>query len=258
MKFILSLSLIVILCFSCDSKKSETIANDIVKIDSIEFNLKQKVLSIIGLNDSLDKISSLEYSLGENEKYAIVQLNENNQIQKLVEEDFTNDYNRQREIYFENNEIIFIKEMYSELINQVESYSESLVFIKDEVVYKAYVKKEYNELPLFSEMDNFEIADFDINEIDFDKIKRALLQRGEFEMRFDQFLSIEPQTYLIVENADKTINVALFIKEGDEVLNKLFENQKDLKGRKLSVNHYFEEMNGVTRMIYNGAVFIED
>ena len=44
-----------------------------------------------------------------------------------------------------------------------------------------------------------------------------------------------------------------YIKEGDSLLNQMFETPEAFEHQKIRVNHYFEEMNGVVRMIYNGA-----
>ena len=75
-------------------------------------------------------------------------------------------------------------------------------------------------------------------------------------MKFGQFLIINPDSYLILENDKSGYNVAFYILEGDELLDELYANPDAYKGKTIKVNHEFMKMSGIERMIYRGGEII--
>jgi len=246
----------ILLIVSCgdDNKIEEDVDQD--QRDSIESTIIDIVMATKDL-DSLDMIPSLRFSSGENITYTVKQYMYQGEVKMITVEDYANDYVRGSEFYYDNGQPVFVSDYISEFDDSSEVYTEHIIFLNNNEVYQSYVKNEFNDEPIFEDT-LFEKSTIDISTLDFEKPLRALHQEGEFEMYFDEFLLIEPQSYLIVENADSSINAAIFIKYGDELLDKMFEDPKAFEKKKIWVNHYFEEMNGIERMIYNGAKLRED
>ncbi len=253
-KFLVLLITVVSLV-SCDSKNNVD-ANLEPPLDSLELEIQGIVNLINSQKDSLLEVPSLRFSNGENGTYAVKHYFLNEMTQLISVEDYANDYVKQTDFYFSEGYPVFINEFLSEFLEEKEQYSERIVYLKSQEVYQAYSKSEFNEIPFFEDT-LFVKTDVEMDYFDFNKPLRAIQQKGEFEMYFDEFLLIEPQSYIIVENADSTINAALFIKSGDSLLNNMFEEPERFAHKKLWVNHYFEEMNGIERMIYNGAYLIK-
>ncbi|MFK8046417.1 MAG: hypothetical protein AB8B72_13055 [Crocinitomicaceae bacterium] len=253
MKYFVGACLVVLIFQSCkNSANSES--DDMTLVDSIELNIENIVNDIIANKDSLAVVPSMRFAKGEDETYTAKMYGKNQETKLIREEQISNTVIVGRDYYYNNSELIFLKEEGSVFENAVEVYTEKLFYFQEGELYKAYSKNQFTEDNMFDDS-LFEVTNFDVNQIDFEKPARALQQKGEFEMFFDQFLLIDPQSYLIVENSDKTINAALYIIEGDSVLNRLYENPDTFKGAKLWVYHSFREMNGIERMIYEGAVF---
>ena len=225
--------------------------------DSVQLAIQSKVNSIIDLKDSLVMIPSLRFVKGVDETYTAKMYGMNQVTQWVREEQISNESILGRDYYYSDGQLIFIKEEGSKFSDAKEEYTERLLYFNNNEVYKAFEKHQFTEDNMFSDT-LFEKIELDLSTYDLEKPFRALQQKGEFTMYFDEFYIIEPQSYLIIENKDKSINAALYIIEGDSLLNVLFENPVENEGKKIWVYHSFREMNGVERMIYEGAVLLED
>lgn len=254
-KVIIVCCLTVAFLWSCNSnQKSDLVPEPTVK-DSLQTAIEEKVLQIIQEKDSLIVIPSLRYSKGASETYTVQSYNSTNEVKLIIEESFSNDKIAQRAFYLDNGYPIFIKESTSIFEDSTEVYTERKIYLNQSELYKVYEKHSFAEVFMFDDT-TFHEGSVNIAEYNYQNAINALQQSGKFALHFDDFLLIDPQSYLILETADSTMNVALFIKQGDSILNVLFENPDKYKGTALKVKHYFEEMNGIERMIYNGA-FIE-
>lgn len=227
------------------------------ELDSTQRRIENKVNQIFAKQDSLVPIPSLRFAKGADETYTATMYGENQVTVRIREEEISNEKIWGRDYFYHEGQLIFIKEQGSVFKNAVEEYTERLIYFNEGVVYKAYEKHQFTDDDMFFDT-LFKSTEIDLADRDLEKPNRALQQKGEFTMYFDEFLLIEPQSYLIVENNDKSINAALYIVEGDSLLNVLFENPKVYKKHKIWVYHSFREMNGVERMIYEGAVLLKD
>lgn len=241
-----------ILLASCKRTHQNNSKND--KVDSVELAVELIVKSIINESDSLTVIPSLKFAKGDVETYAVKMYGENQVTKRVREEHISNEFILGRDYFYNENSLIFIKEEGSIFTDDKEIYTEKLIYFNENKIYNVYEKQNYTEDDMFEDS-LFQLVELDLNSFDIEKPERALNQEGEFTMYFDEFLFIEPQTYLIVENADQTMNAALYIIEGDSLLDELYANPTLYEKQKLWVYHSFLEMSGgIERMIYEGAV----
>ena len=249
------LSCLASLCIGCNSGNNTEIVDDSLR-DSIETEIADMVMAARNL-DSLLLIPSLKYSNEAGATYVVKQYIHQEDVVMINIEDLSEDFVKGTDIYYHKGQPIFVSDYQSTFTEDTDEYTERMIFINNQNVHQAYIKHSYAEGSIFDDT-LFEKTTVDFSSLDFEKPLRALQQKGEFEMYFDQFLLLEPQTYLILENADSSLNAAIFIKSGDSLLNQLFENPKSYEKQKIWVNHYFEEMNGIERMIYNGSRLLND
>ncbi|MFK8037690.1 MAG: hypothetical protein AB8B74_05330 [Crocinitomicaceae bacterium] len=240
---------------SCSSNRVDNDNKITNKIDTIQLAIEDIVTTILNQSDSLTMIPSLRYAKGETETYMVKMFGKDQTTKRIREEHISNDFIIGRDYFYEKNELVFIKEEGSVFDTNSEIYTEKLIYIRSNQVYAAYKKHTYAETQMFSDS-LFKLTELDLSDFDLEKPRRALNQKGEFAMHFDEFLFIEPQTYLIVENMDQTMNAALYIIESDSLLDSMYANPTLFKNKKLWVYHSFLEMSGIERMIYEGAVLL--
>ncbi len=257
MKILCSTIILLILISGCQNNSNQNHQNQEDQLyDSIELVINQTVQKTSTTIDSLKEAISLRYSIGENESYTVQEYTDKNVGVLIKEEHYSNTFFSKRNIYLVNDQVIFIQESKSDFSEEEEVYEERNIYINQNKVYSAYSKNIFNDSFLFEDT-LFDPISVDNISFSIEKPLRALHQEGEYKMYFDEFLIIEPQSYLIVQNADSTINAALFIKQGDSLLDLLYSEQASYKGAALKVNHYFEQSNGIERMIYDGAKLAE-
>ncbi|MDX1348696.1 MAG: hypothetical protein R3279_00540 [Putridiphycobacter sp.] len=250
-----SVTILIILSFGC-TNSDDLLLNEKTEKDTVLVGIEAEVNRIIGAKDSLVMVPSLRYAKGETETYMAKMYGQNQLTRWIREEQISNQSILGRDYYYQGGNLILIKDSESIFNGETEEYTERLLYVQDNAIYKALEKHQYTEDNMFLDT-LYQAVQISMAELDVEKPYRALQQQGEFAMHFDQFLLIDPQSYLIVENIDKTMNAALFIIEGDSLLNRLYENPEAYKGQKLWIYHSFKEMNGIERTIYEGAVLVK-
>jgi hypothetical protein len=226
---------------------------------------KQKKLSEAEIDQIVNNISdpehlydiaqSLRFTRNE-EQYDATEFSKNDTIALYVE-NYENEetmYNRQIFYYLQNP--IFINEIgYKHINNEVVQYQEKIYLSSGEIfsAYTGIIEDEEN-----TDHINFEKFNPDLSKYDFNKPKNAVNQQGDFEMKFGEFLIIDRDSYLILENEKSKYSVALYIIEGDETLNSLFENKEALQGKTVFAYHEFVNIGGINRMLYKGSYIAEN
>ncbi len=191
----------------------------------------------------------------DNEEYKATEFSKNDSVVLYIEnyEDEEKMYNRQ--IFYYHLKPIFINEIGYRKVNDEDQQYQQKVYINNNQVssaYEAIIEDETMQSPQFNKIE------VDLSKYDFDKPKNAVNQLEDFEMKFGEFLVIEPESYLILDNPKSKYTVALYIIEGDETLNSLFENQEALQGKTVFAYHEFVNMGGIERMLYKGSYFVGD
>jgi len=225
---------------------------------------QQKELSEAEIDQIVDNITDPQhlYDIAQSmrftrnyEQYDATEYSTNDTVSLYVEnyEDEDKMYNRQ--IFFYDNQPIFINEIGYRPTNDGEEQYQQKIYINNGKVSSAYegIIKDENIKNI-----KFKKIKIDLTKYDFDKPKNAVNQKGDFEMKFGEFLSVAKDTYLILDNKKSKYSVALFIIEGDETLNTLFENKEALQGKTVFAYHEFVNMGGINRMLYKGSYFVGD
>lgn len=236
--FILFIALTIVSCTNKNNQLSEKEIDHMVEL-------------ILDSNQVYEISQSLRFS-NDKEQYNVLQYSRNDSTILYVETLTSSDTEYTREIYYKDGSVIFINENGYRFINQdqEEQYQQNRYFFSevDSINYDKIIDLENTQS--FSEVSDVEI-------INYNKPTAAIKQEGIFEMKFGEFLSIEPQTFLILENKESQYNVALFITQQDYLLDELFNNPGKYRGTTIFAHHEFSKIGGIERMIYKGGIIIE-
>ncbi|MFT5820441.1 MAG: hypothetical protein ACI8ZM_001683 [Crocinitomix sp.] len=193
-----------------------------------------------------DVSQSLRFSR-ENETYEVVRYMQNDTVVLYIETDVTKDEELVRQTFFKEGVPIYVDEFIASNIQEA-PFTQRKIYFDGVNVIESYEKKSTIEYDL-EEME-YGKANVKIEEFDFAKPDSALQQKGDFEMKFEEFIIIDPQTYLILENAQSDYDVALFVSEENALLTQLFADPDEYKGRTIFVTHQFVLMNNIERMLF--------
>lgn len=235
---ILFLGLVLV---SCNSEKKLS-----------EKDINEKVESTLDSNQVYDIAQSLTFS-NDNEQYSVVEYSQNDSVKLFVETVTSQNKEFTRQLYLADGKVIFLKEIGIEFFSEKNEEYEVKTYFLGEESQKSYKKiLDENGFGKFEELPDTKII------ANTTKPKDAVDQQGDFEMKFGEFLIIEPQSYLILENKVSNYNVALFIIDGDYLLDELYTNPDKYKGKTIFANHENALMGGIERMIYRGGILIEN
>ncbi|NOQ71103.1 MAG: hypothetical protein GQ574_03815 [Crocinitomix sp.] len=199
-----------------------------------------------------DVSQSLRFSR-ENETYEVARYMQNDTVILYIETDVTKDEELVRQTFFKEGVPVYVDEFIASNI-QENPFTQRKTYLDGANVIESYEKNSASELDL--EFIDFVEANVKITEFDFAKPDSALQQKGDFEMKFEEFIIIDPQTYLILENAESDYDVALFVSEEHILLSQLFANPDEYIGRTIFVTHQFVLMNNIERMLFiDGELF---
>ena len=193
-----------------------------------------------------DVSQSLRFSR-ENETYEVVRYMQNDTVILYLETDVTKDKQVNRQIFFKDGLPVYVDEYIAS--NTTENpFKQRKIYLDGVRVIESFEKSTDIEYDL--EGMDFEKSKVAISEFDFARPDSALLQKGDFEMKFEEFIIIDPQTYLILENAESKYDVALFVSDAHDLLNQISANPANYKGKTLFVTHQFVLMNNIERMLF--------
>ena len=237
--FIVSSLLIIT---SCNDKKETK--STVIKIDNA-------ILTIVDSNQVYDISQSPNFSR-ENEQYSVVQYAQNDSIKLAVETYNTQNKEYTRQLYYQNNKLIYASEIGYNFTDTSETeYIHNTYFLGDGSQIN-YVNLSGTE----TETDNYKLTEQQMT-VELDKASNAIKQLGDFEMKFGEFLVAGPQSYLILSNVESKYDIALYIQKGDFLLDELYTNPEKYKGKTIFANHEFITENGVSKMAYRGGMLIQ-
>jgi hypothetical protein len=246
-QFILLLGFLVPLLFiSCKSRPSIRITKqeimsyvDSLKGPEMEFSVGQS----LRFSKEDNTYKAIEYLLGEEIVLHYEEINSENQATV-------------RSIYYKKGIPVFISESTVNNSTDKDGYIEKEIYTngKDILGARKRVAEYESELPYAEYVD----TDADLDDYDLDKPKNAIRQTGEFEMKFGEFLLIDPEKYLILENEKSQYDVALFFMESDPLLDSLQARPDFYEGETIFVKHEFRLINQIERMIYRGGFIVEN
>ncbi len=190
----------------------------------------------------------------ENEAYSVVDYAQNDTTILISEAIELAEKFVIRNMYFKDGEIVYIEE-FDKPYFETGNFVERKFYLNGDEVTSSYKRESNDEEEI--EFLEFEKIIYSIDDFDFKRPGDAINQKGDYEMKYGEFLIIEPQRYLILENNESKYNVALFLMEGDMLIEQLYENPDDYRGKTIFIHHEFMDMNGVERMIYKGGIVKE-
>ncbi|MBD3636679.1 MAG: hypothetical protein HUJ25_05000 [Crocinitomicaceae bacterium] len=244
MKNYIPLFLIALLIWSCKRGPA---------IDMTEEEIDAYVQTCVSPDRVYDIGLGLRYSR-DDESYQVTEYTYNDSLILHNIEEISMEHSRRRNIFYKNNLPVYLEDYLFEYGDSLK-ITERKVYLTGDGLLAAYERSGESELAV--EGFKFHKVDMKFKDFDFQRPKDAMLQKGEFEMKFGEFLIINPESYLILENDKSEFGVALFILEGDLLLDELYEHPKEYKGKTIFVQHEFMNMNGIERMIYRGGIVKE-
>lgn len=222
--------------------------------DMSEEEIDEYVESVLDTAKIYDIAQGLRFSR-DDESYQVTEYSQYDTVVLYNSMDETESSQTILNIYFKEELPIFIEEYIYEYPEEYSKVTERRIYLTGSDILQAYERSAEYE----TEIDEKEYEKVDLNyaDYDFDRPKRAVNQEGEFEMKYGEFLIINPESYLILENEDSKYGVALYIMEGDMLLDELFAKPNDYLGKSIFVHHEFRMMGGIERMIYRGGIVKE-
>jgi hypothetical protein len=242
-KFI-PLLLIVILC-GCSSPP----------ISMTEDEIDDYVVSCTSSDVVYDIGLGLRYSR-EDEAYQVNDYTLNDSIVLYNIEETTQYTATNINIFYKDDWPVYTEEFYWEFPQDgFYKVTERKIYLTGDDVLVAYERSADSD----EEVEGMAFTEIDVEfeELDFERPKNAVAQEGDFEMKFGEFLIINPESYLVLDNDDSGYGVALYIMEGDMLLDQLYASPEEFKGKTIQVYHEFMNMSGIIRMIYRGGIVKE-
>ncbi|WP_027420915.1 hypothetical protein [Crocinitomix catalasitica] len=237
--------LFVLVIVSCTRNKSIEIDVD---------GIKSYVADITSPDREFAVGQSMKFSK-ENRSYRAIEYLLEDSIVLHYEELENGDDITRRSVYYKSGVPVFIDE---NIVSNVLEFGfvSRQIYTNGHDILSATERAAVNEMDL--EFAPIKEANVNINDYDFDRAHRAVSQTGEFEMKFGEFLIIEPDNYLILENDKSNYNVALFFQEGDILIDSLQSNPDLYQGETIFVYHSFVMVSSIERMLYKGGFIVED
>lgn len=223
-------------------------------LDMSEEEIDAYIESVVDPSKLYDIRESLRYSK-DDEAYEVTEYSLNDSVVLYFTEYTTETDLKRLNIYYKDGFPIYIEEFYYEFPAEYYKVTERKIYLDGEDVTTAYERTSDTDEGI--EDAKFEEKDIPYTNYDLSKPKDAMDQVGDFEMKFGEFLVINPDSYLILDNDKSGWGVALYIIEGDMLLDNLFENPDAYQGKTVEVHHEFMTMNGIERMIYRGGILKE-
>ena len=223
-------------------------------LDMSEEEIDAYIASVVDPEKIYDIRESLRFSK-DDEAYEVTEYSNSDSVILYLTEYTTETDLRQLYIYYKDGFPVYIEEYYYEFPQEYYKVTERKIYLNGEDVMVAYERTANTDEGI--EEAEFEEKDVPYTNYDLSKPKDALAQNGEFEMKFGEFLVINPDSYLILDNNKSGWGAALYIIEGDMLLDNLFENPDAYQGKTIEVHHEFMIMNGIERMIYRGGILKE-
>lgn len=218
--------------------------------------IDEYVTEKLGENQLYDVSQSLRFSK-ETETYEVVEYVQDDSAVLHMETHVTDDEQITRQFFYLQGVPVYIDEMVSSNVTDL-PFIQRRIYLDGVNVLRAEERSSAYENELaYLEYDEVTV---DIDQYDIERPKRAMLQQGEFQMSFEEFISIPPQEYLILENKESKYDVALFIAEGDDhaFLTDLRENEDAYKGRPVFITHQFIIMQNIERMLFIDGYFTDE
>lgn len=199
-----------------------------------------------------DISTSMRFSRNDGHAYSVTRYNQQDttiMFSEVIEEKNGITY---RSTFFKQGLPVYVEELFTNSENGMTTMTERKVYLNGAIILKALERKATHEEDIES-LSFQEITMMRI-QFDFDKPVRAMNQQKEFEMKFEEFLTIEGSaSYLVLENSESGYSAALLLYEPDQLIQELYSDPEKYKGKTIFAYHNYMQMGGMTQMIYTGG-----
>lgn len=208
----------------------------------------------LGEDQVYDVSQSLRFSR-DNETYEVIRYMQNDTVILYMEIEVTQDEQITRQTFYKQGVPVYVDEFIASNVNK-DPFTQRKIYLDGASVLSAGQRSSSSETDLeFMEYGEFETT---IDKFNFTRPDSAMNQTGDFEMKFEEFIIIDPQTYLILENDKSNYDVALFVTETTPFLDELMANPQAYVGRPVFATHQFVLMNSIERMLFIDAYFTDE
>jgi hypothetical protein len=160
-----------------------------------------------------------------------------------------------RNLFFKEGLPVFIEETATHAQNGIVVCTQRKVYLNGAIILTALERTAPSEEEL--ELVPFNEITMTRGQFDFERAEESISQTGDYEMKFGEFLILDQISYLVLENDESGFSVALFLMQGDELINQLYENQAAYQGKTIEIYHEFMFVNGMQQMVYMGGALAE-
>lgn len=198
-------------------------------------------------------LQGMRFSKGENYAYTAMRFSQNDTAILYTEEIEEPAGITFRNIFYKEGLPVYVEEYKMIADVNTATYRQRRVYMNGAIILKAYERSTNVEEEL--EAAKYKEITLTMSEFDFEKPEMAVTQKGEFEMKFGEFLVFDLISYLVLENKESGYNVAIYILKGDAFLDNLYANEAGNQGKTVIPSIQFMEIGGMTQMVYMGAEF---
>lgn len=206
-------------------------------------------------SQTYDILTGMRFSKEEGYAYSAVRFSQNDTAilyTELVEEPTGVTY---RNLFFKDGLPVFVEEAVTHADGELTTYTQRKVYLNGAIILKALERSASTEEAL--EHLPFKEITMTTNQFDFERAEKSVTQSGDYEMKFGEFLILDMVSYLVLENKESGYSVALYLVQGDDLINTLYENQEAYQGKTIRAFHEFQFIGGMQQMVYTGGKVIE-
>jgi hypothetical protein len=240
---------ISILFFSCSGNGEKQ------SLDIDEAGIDAYIAAKTDSSQIYDITAGMRFSKGEGYAYSAVRYSQNDTAilyTELIEETNGITY---RNFFYKEGLPVLVEENTTKTENGALLCIQRRVYLNGAIILQALERSAASEEEL--DLVPFKEITMTKGQFDFDRAEQSITQTGDYEMKFGEFLVLNPVSYLILENDESGYNVALYLVQPDELINRLYENQEYYQGKTVEVYHEYIFVNGMQQMAYMGGELAE-
>lgn len=228
---------------------------ELKSLDIDEKSIDQYVEEKLDTSQTYDILTGMRFSKGENYAYSAVRFSQNDTAilyTELIEDSTGTIY---RNLFYKDKLPVYVEEDIIVSDGITTTYKQRKIYLNGAIILKAY-ERSASDKDTLAEKEFTEIT-MTMNQFDFERAEKSVTQLGDYEMSFGEFLILDLMSYLVLENKESGYSVALYLIEGDDLINTLYANPDAYQGKVIRCYHQFMYISGIQQMVYTGGEIIE-
>ena len=228
---------------------------ELKSLDIDEKSIDQYVEEKLDTSQTYDILTGMRFSKGENYAYSAVRFSQNDTAilyTELIEDSTGTIY---RNLFYKDKLPVYVEEDIIVSDGITTTYKQRKIYLNGAIILKAY-ERSASDKDTLAEKEFTEIT-MTMNQFDFERAEKSVTQLGDYEMSFGEFLILDLMSYLVLQNKESGYSVALYLIEGDDLINTLYANPDAYQGKVIRCYHQFMYISGIQQMVYTGGEIIE-